>query len=192
MRALNSVMLFALGVLAGASLHLIPTPGLAQASAASANPTANPPAADLLSIERRLARVEDHIAIERLLMEYGRSLDSGDFAAFSRLFAANGEWSGSYGTFKGPAAIQTAMEKFLKPPPGAAPAPPSYHLLTNAIIDLDGDRATAISKWTFVRIIGGRPQPTFAGYYDDRLVRENGRWRFLRRAALAVRPAGAR
>ena len=31
----------------------------------------------------------------------------------------------------------------------------------------------------------GRPQPLFAGRYEDELVREDGRWRFRRRVAIS-------
>lgn len=176
MRPSTAVALFALGALTGATLHSIPSLGVAHAA---------PP--DSASVEGRLARVEDHIAIERLLMEYGRTLDKHDFAAFSQLFAANGEWTGNVGTFKGPAGIQAAMEKYFKPAAGAAPF---YHVLTNAIIDIDGNRATASSKWTFIQFVAGRPQIGAVGYYEDTLIRENGRWRFLHRQAPAMR-AGA-
>jgi len=190
MKPWNAVAIFALGVLTGATLQRAPSLGVAR-GAAPAVASANAVTPHFASIDQRLARVEDHIAIERLLMEYGRTLDGRDFAAFSRLFATNGEWSGNIGTFKGPAAIEAAMNKAFKPPASATPAPPFYHLLTNAIIDIDGDSATAISKWTFVRFVRGRPQIGAVGYYHDRLVREEGRWRFLRRDAPAMRPAGA-
>lgn len=135
----------------------------------------------------RVQRIEDRAAIKRLLLDYGRDLDRGDFAAYSRLFAAEGEWSGSIGTFRGPAAIQAAMEKTFAPKPGvAAPKPRSFHLLTNAMIDIDGDRATAVSKWTFVRVADNKPVIANAGEYEDVLVRENGRWRFAKRVAPSV------
>jgi hypothetical protein len=181
MKPLNAVALLAVGVLAGAALHGIPSIELARAAAP---PAGTADKASSASMERRLARVEDHIAIERLLMEYGRTLDKHDFAAFSRLFAANGEWTGNVGTFKGPAGIQAAMEKYFKPTAGA---PPFYHVLTNPIIDVDGDRATASSKWTFIQFVAGKPQIGAVGYYDDTLIRENGHWRFLHRMAPAMR-----
>lgn len=139
------------------------------------------------SLEARVQRIEDRTAIERLLMEYGRSLDNRDFATYSRLFASNGEWSGTLGTYRGPAAIQAAMEKSFSSatdiPKGA-----NFHLLTNAIIDVDGDRATAESKWAFVTLEEKKPpQIAFAGRYQDTLIRENGQWKFLRRVALAAR-----
>jgi hypothetical protein len=150
---------------------------------------ASPPARD--SLEARIQRIEDHTAIERLLMEYGRSLDNRDFATYSRLFASNGEWSGGFGTFRGPAAIQAAMEKSFATATDI-PKGTNYHLLTNAIIDIDGDRATAVSKWAFVRLDENKPpQIALAGRYEDTLIRENGQWKFLRRVAKSERQVDA-
>lgn len=134
------------------------------------------------ALAARVQKIEDHMEIERLLMEYGRSLDNRDFKTYASLFAANGEWSGSMGTFKTPAGIQAAMEKAFATTSGA-PKGDNYHLLTNAIIDIDGDRATASSKWTFVRLTNNKPEAVLAGRYEDTLIRENGRWKFLQRAA---------
>src|SRR5690349_17884239 len=134
------------------------------------------------SVSARLQAVEDHIAIERVLMEYGRALDARDFATYSQLFAKDGEWSGSLGTFRGPAAIKAAMEESFKDSK-AVPVPTYFHLLTNAIIDLQGDRATAWSKWTFMNVVNGKPAVALAGQYEDTFVREAGQWKFLRRTA---------
>ena len=107
-------------------------------------------AAQPSSVEGRVQELEDHVAIERLLMQYGVALDSRDFATYSQLFAREGTWSGSTGTFKGPAAIKDGMEKAFNTP-GAPPPGGTFHLLTNPIIQVHGDRATALSKWTFCR-----------------------------------------
>ncbi len=158
---------------------------IAGAAALAVTHAASPPSKE--SLEARVQRIEDHTAIERLLMEYGRSLDNRDFVTYSHLFASNGEWSGTLGTYRGPAAIQAAMEKSFASatdiPKGA-----NFHLLTNAIIDIDGDRAKAESKWAFVMLEEKKPpQIAFAGRYQDTLIRENGQWKFLRRVALAAR-----
>ena len=165
--------------------HVVLAGVLAAAAAFVVTQAAAPPARG--SLEARVQRIEDHTAIERLLMEYGRSLDHRDFTTYSRLFASNGEWSGTLGSYRGPAAIQEAMEKSFSSatdiPKGA-----NYHLLTNAIIDIDGDRATAESKWAFVTLEEKKPpQIAAAGRYEDTLVRENGQWKFLRRVALPAR-----
>ncbi|MEP7245215.1 MAG: nuclear transport factor 2 family protein [Gammaproteobacteria bacterium] len=142
------------------------------------------------SLEARLQKVEDHIEIERLLMEYGVALDKRDFAAYSKLFAKTGTWSGSTGTFTGPAEIQAAMEKSFGPTVKSPMTPGSFHVLTNAIIDIDGDKASALSKWTFIALVEKKPVIAIAGVYQDTFVRENGKWKFQSRLAPAV-TAGA-
>jgi hypothetical protein len=59
----------------------------------------------------------------------------------------------------------------------------NYHLLSNFVITVNGDTATAWSRWAFV-VPGDRGAAIAqAGRYDDTLVRENGRWRFKKRVA---------
>ena len=47
------------------------------------------------TLEDRLRQLEDKEEIRDLLNEYGRTLDRRDLAAYSRLFAADGEWEGA-------------------------------------------------------------------------------------------------
>jgi len=151
-----------------------PMPGAAQ------GPVSEP------ALAARIARLEAREDIRRLMIEYGRTLDRGDYAAYSRLFAADGEWVGSFGTFKGPAAIAAAVGKAMSAPAFAALNVGAFHLMTNAIIDIDGDHATAVSKWTFVRMVDHKPTLTYAGRYHDQFVVERGTWRFQRRVTLAA------
>ena len=128
-----------------------------------------------------LQRLVDKDEIQILLLDYGRHLDSRDFAAYGRLFAKDGEWVGGFGTASGgPAGIQAFMEKAMGTGPNRAN---NYHILSNFVIAVSGDTATAWSRWAFV--VPGANGATIAqaGRYDDTLVRENGRWRFKRRAA---------
>jgi hypothetical protein len=60
----------------------------------------------------------------------------------------------------------------------------TFHILSNFEIEVNGDTATAWSRWTFVTPgPDKKPAPSQAGRYDDTLVRENGHWRFKRRTA---------
>ena len=122
----------------------------------------------------RTQRLEDRADIERLLVEYGRTLDARDFKGYSELFAKDGVWSGGMGTVQGPAAIQAFMEKAI-PGPNTAH---NFHILSNFAIDVNGDTATAWSRWTFM---APGPNNTAvaaqSGRYDDTLVREDGRWK---------------
>jgi hypothetical protein len=144
-------------------------------------------AAQPASLEARVRAVEDRQAIERVLMEYGRSLDRRDFATYSGLFARDGVWDGGMGVFRGPAAIKAAMEKTFASAPGI-PKGTNFHILTNAIIDLDGDRATALSKWVFMQVVDGKSQIAMTGSYEDQFVREQGAWKILLRKAPADAP----
>jgi hypothetical protein len=123
------------------------------------------------SAEARLQRFADKEEIANVLLTYGRSLDDRDFATYSSLFAADGEWVGGFGSVKGPANMGGNATK-------------NYHLLSNFVINVTGDTATAWSRWAFVQ-----PQQTGgatiaqAGRYDDTFVRENGVWKFKKRTA---------
>jgi len=60
--------------------------------------------------------------------------------------------------------------------------PPNFHVFTNEIIHVNGNQADATTKWIFVvQAENGRPQLFYLGHYEDSLVRENGRWKFLKR-----------
>jgi len=143
-------------------------------------------AAEPASLATRIQAIEDREAITRLLMEYGRSLDNRDFATYSNLFATHGEWigSGNFGSYRGPAAIKAAMEKTFANAKDI-PKGTNFHIMSNVIIDLQGDRATASSKWIFYTLDKAKPEAAIAGRYDDVLIRENGTWKFLKRVAAA-------
>lgn len=151
-------------VVAGCSLSVVATPARAQTG----------------SVESRLKQLEDKEQIARLLIDYGRHLDSRDLAAYAALFATDGEWVGGFGTVKGRANIQAFMEKSLGTGPNRGG---SYHIMSNFVITVKGDSATAWSRWTFVTPGERGATIAQAGRYDDTLVSENGAWKFKRRVA---------
>lgn len=151
----------------------LPVPAMAQTA---------PPKAR--SLEARIQRLEDTQEIRDLLTNYGRLLDAHDLAGYSQLFARNGEWVGGFGSAKGPAAIQALMEKNLGATAKGTPGS-TYHLLTNFMINVKGDKATAWSRWSFtVTSADKKPSILYGGHYDDTLIREDGHWKFLRRVAV--------
>jgi 3-phenylpropionate/cinnamic acid dioxygenase small subunit len=126
----------------------------------------------------RLQRLEDLEEIRQLFVDYGHYLDSGDFAAYGRLFADHGEvLLGPVGRATGPADIEALMRRTME---GAAGS--SFHIVSNPIIQLDGDRATSEVMWTVVnRDKEDRATVSMLGRHRDQLTRERGRWQFLRR-----------
>lgn len=131
------------------------------------------------SVEQRLRALEDKEEIRTLLLDYGRTLDARDLKAYSELFAREGEWIGGFGAVKGRAALLEFMRKNIGT---GANTGKTYHLLTNFFLEVHGDRATAQSRWSYV--VGTKdkkPQLEHSGRYEDELVREDGRWKFLKR-----------
>jgi hypothetical protein len=141
------------------------------------------------SLAARIQKLEDREEIRQLLKDYGRFLDQKDFASLSRLFAEKeGEWIGGMGKAKGSQAIRKLMEDAIGKITDKD-APPNYHLFTNDIIHVKGNQADATTKWMFV-VQGekGGPQPYYLGHYEDAFIRENGRWKFLKRVVYADLP----
>jgi hypothetical protein len=150
---------------------------------------AAPTQAQFDALQARVQETEDRQQIAQLIVEYGHLLDTHDLVGYSQLFARNGEWVGGFGTAKGPAAILAMMRKYI----GTAAYDPrnvkGFHLLTNIVIHLNGDRATAWSRIVYmVRAKDDKPAPAMGGHYDDQLIRENGHWKFLRRVVMMEIP----
>ena len=138
-------------------------------------------AAPKLSFEQRLQRLEDEAEIRRILVQYGAYLDAREFGKYAALFARNGEWIGGYGHFTGPAEIQKMLEERIgKGGPGYINLD-SYHLMSNALLEIDGDKAKVVSKFMSVRRVDNKPVPGLSGRYVDDFVRENGAWKVRRR-----------
>ena len=133
--------------------------------------------------DARTRKLEDVEAIHALLVHYGRELDKRDFKAYGALFAKDGSWKGGMGTATGPDAIAKMVAAgFERMAPSLYEK--SFHSMTSFDVQVDGDTATAWSRWTwFVVGADGRPRPERAGHYEDTLVRERGEWKFKSRQA---------
>ena len=150
---------------------------------------AGPTQAEFDALKARVQETQDRQEIQQLIVEYGHLLDTHDLVGYSNLFAREGEWIGGFGTAKGPKAILAMMNKYI----GTSPFDPKnvkgFHLLTNIIIHLDGDRATAWSRIIYMtRNQDNKPVPAMGGHYDDTLIREDGHWKFLRRVVMMEIP----
>jgi uncharacterized protein (TIGR02246 family) len=135
------------------------------------------------TVEVRLRKLEDVEAIRSLLVHYGRALDKRDFQAYGALFAQDGSWKGGMGTATSPDAIAKMVAAgFERMSPSLYQS--SNHVMTSFDVEVNGDAATAWSRWTWV-VVGadGKPQPERAGHYEDTLVRERGDWKFKSRQA---------
>jgi 3-phenylpropionate/cinnamic acid dioxygenase small subunit len=125
-------------------------------------------------------------AIRKLLAEYGRLLDARDPHGWAALFGNDGEWVGGtrYGAISGP----DALARFVSDEFGSTP--PSVHIFGNMAIDVDGDAATAWSRWMLLEQAGDGVKIVLAGHYDDKLRRTPAGWRFARREVHVDLPQG--
>lgn len=165
------------GILAAA---LAATPALALAQTAG------------LTVEQRLQRAEDELAIQRILIDYSATQDARDYRGYANLFARDGEWVNGKTVHKGRDAIyKMLVDLYGAPPPGFVNLD-SYHISSNPQIEVHGDRATARSRHLLVwRGPDGSPTPALAGRYEDELIREDGQWKILRRVDYPVMPTPA-
>jgi uncharacterized protein (TIGR02246 family) len=137
------------------------------------------------SVEARITRLEDLMAINQLFIDYGEHLDSGDFAAYASLFATDGEvLLGPMGRAKGRAAIEELMTSMLADDVGK-----TYHIVSSPRVALDGDRASSTVMWSVaVMADDGLARISMVGHHIDQLVKTDGCWFFQRRKGVVNLP----
>jgi hypothetical protein len=126
----------------------------------------------------------DRAAIAALLHAYAERLDSGDLPGVASLFAAatlRGDRSGS---------VRRGCDEALALYRGTVRLydgrPCTQHVITNLLIELDGDRASGRCAFTVLQARPDLPlQAILAGRYHDRFERHGGCWRFTDRLILA-------
>jgi uncharacterized protein (TIGR02246 family) len=141
------------------------------------------------ALEKHVQQLQDEKAIREVVIRYGEYLDARDYAAYASLFARDGVWTGGFGSFTGPAAIQEMLEKNLGKPEQGFVNKANFHLMTSVVVDVDGDSAKVRSRYTFFTASpDNRPMVALAGRYVDEFVRENGTWKIKRRTTHGVIP----
>ena len=138
------------------------------------------------SLEARVQRLEDLLAINQLFIDYGEHLDAGDFDAYAQLFAEDGEVRlGPMGKATGRDAIKELMVRQLSANVGT-----TFHIISSPRVTLDGDSATATVMWS-VAVTGddGLARLSMVGHHIDVLTRTSEGWRFQRRKGVMNLPA---
>ena len=134
------------------------------AAALLATPVALHAAPKKPSLEQRVQRMEDESTIRKVVVEYGAFLDAKDYASYAGLFAPDGVWVGGFGSFTGPAAIRQMLETNLGKAEAGYVNKTSFHMLTNPLIEIDGDTAHVTSKYLFwTKSADNKPVPALAG-----------------------------
>jgi len=136
-----------------------------------------------------LANADDRAAIEDLHGRYLFAFDWQDPDAYAATFAPNGILDFGTGEIKGRNAIaafiregrQRTEEARANTPAGQQP-PGGRHIISNIVVDVDGDRARGLAYWTHMTSgADGRGAVDFWGHYEDDLVKQDGEWLYARR-----------
>lgn len=150
--------------------------------------------AEFQRVTERLQLLEDKEAIRHLLETYIDFNEARDYRGYSQLFATTGVLHLRRGDGVGPEAIYKLLEEnFGGPLPADSFLRNASHVLSNIIIEVDGDTATARSRWTLLSPspADGSPRIAQSGFYSDKLVRENGTWKFQERSIITGIPVPA-
>jgi hypothetical protein len=122
----------------------------------------------------------DRIQIEDLLMRYYYDLSRSNAHQLSEYFAEDALLDVDGTIAKGRAEIAKLYQSPVPDPKQPAPAPGRrmHMLLTNPIIAIKGNTATAHVIWTGVMNegIGKLPQIAEQGREDTELIKQNGKW----------------
>ena len=124
------------------------------------------------------AVLEAKDAIRELMAIYAQALDACRFADVAACFAPDGEWTTDYGAARGPAEIEAFIRGIV---PVKGEGPQRKHYITNIIIKVDGDTASAVSDYLIVREAGAGLIPVMGGTYRDKFVKTPAGWRFARK-----------
>ena len=134
----------------------------------------------LQALAARVRELEDKDEIRQLYVDYGRHLDAGDAAAYASLFSPDGKLRiGGIMRGDGPEEIEQAARKISTVgPEGQRNA---AHVIGAPHIELDGDTAIGEAVWVAILRSESGPPTVSVGRHVDKLVREDGRWRFAER-----------
>lgn len=123
--------------------------------------------------------VDESVHITNLLFRYAELMDAGDFTGAAELFRhARIKLSGDQ--YVDADGVLAVWEGGVKRYPDGTPR--TKHVTTNAIVEVDGDTATARSYYTVFQQVDDFPlQAIIAGRYHDRFDKVDGTWRWTER-----------
>ena len=119
---------------------------------------------------------EDHEEIRQLIARYCHHVDKHEASEWAALFSEDGILDAGVMKTQGTEALRDFVEGMRSNPQ----IPPMRHIVTNVVIDVQGDEATSQSYILVLRP-GEVTQIGLTARYDDRLRRIDGHWRFVER-----------
>ena len=137
----------------------------------------------LAALESRLAKVEDELAITRLIGSYGPLVDAGDADAVAALWAEDGSYDVEGWEMRSRADVQAMV---LSPQHQGLIAAGCTHFLRPVVVNVEGDRAVAVCESLLVVQHKERFHVARSGANRFELVRNAAGWEILHRTTRAL------
>ena len=127
------------------------------------------------SVVSTLTDLIDRAAISDTIFKYATGVDRRDWALYRSIFTDTVDFD--FSTWRGVRQAMSADEWVIAARDTLACFDATQHNLTNLVITLDGDRATAVVHMVATHYFDGEVQ-TLGGFYTHGLVRgDDGVWR---------------
>ncbi|MTE14065.1 nuclear transport factor 2 family protein [Nocardia aurantiaca] len=137
----------------------------------------------LAALEDRLRRLEDELAITRLIASYGPLVDAGAAEAVAELWTEDGEYDVEGWHMRDRGQVRDMVESTAHQSLIAAG---SAHFLGPASVTVDGDTAEAVCESLLIRHKDGGFFVWRAGANRFHMVRTRGGWRIAQRVTRAL------
>ncbi|SEH82561.1 SnoaL-like domain-containing protein [Mycolicibacterium rutilum] len=133
---------------------------------------------DIADLERRLQRIEDERAIERMIASYGPLVDAGEADAAAELWAVDGSYDVEGWRMAGRADVAAMVRSDAHQ---GLIGRGCCHFLGPAVVTVDGDDAVAMCDSILVTRRGDGFAVSRAGANHFRLRRIDDRWQIVER-----------
>jgi ketosteroid isomerase-like protein len=124
-----------------------------------------------MSAEESIKKLEAVEAIRTLMANYCHGIDKHDVETFMSIWAQDSLYNLPRGEGKGIDGVRALVEKVW------TQVPQCHHHITNPVIEVDGDTATAKTDVFYFRQTDDDLYTLLSGGYDFNFVKENGAWK---------------
>ncbi len=124
--------------------------------------------------EKKLQQLLDKDAIRTLMSRYCHGIDKKDEALFMSIWAEDGTYELPRGQGSGTEGIRQLVQKVWRE------VPRCHHHITNPLIDVQGDKASAKTDVAYFRETADGARCLLSGGYSFEFARVKGEWKTKR------------
>lgn len=122
-------------------------------------------------LEEKINRLEAIEATRTLMAKYCHGIDKHDLETFMSIWAQDCIYNLPRGEGKGLDGVRALVEKVW------TQVPQCHHHITNPVIDIDGDTATARTDVFYFRQTDDDYYTLLSGGYEFAFIKESGEWK---------------